>query len=666
MQSTPQWQFDSFRVDAQESTLWRGDEPVAVTRKALVLLMTLLGRPGSLFTKAELFETVWAGSVVSDAALSRLIHELRVALGDDAGAPRYIATAHRLGFRFIAPVVFAPAAGAGEPLSLSASSSRSKRLVGRDEQLDGLDDALVKVRAGQRQVVLVTGEAGIGKTALVQAFIDRHAGHGDLRIAQGRCVDQYGPGEAHLPILEALEQLSAQVGTPAMLAVLLRYAPNWLAQLPWLAQDAGAAAPAAAEPGEVTPQRMLREITQALEVLAAQVPMVLWLEDLHWSDPSSLALIAFLAGRRDPARLMLIGSFRPADAQLGGSPLRGLGLRLTQRGQASEIELGLLDAAAVTMYLQQRLGPTARVAFDELGAFVHRRTEGHALFVVATVDDLVARGALQQDGGDWSLRGPVAELGIGLAGSLLRLVNDRIERLAADDRRLVEAAAVAGADFSVAALAAALQATVADTEERCARLAAQGQFLRSRASVAWPDGTLAPAYGFLHAVYWQGVHEQVPLSRRADWHRRIGLRQEQAYGAQCSTIAAELAMRFEIARDNERTLRYLEMAGAGALSRCAYPECIELLRNALALVGERPAEQQARLELDLLLPLGAALMAAQGYASNEVDESYRRALQLCAVCGRPGELERVTRGQWNVSFLRADLAGALALAAKLL
>ena len=655
------WRFGPFEVDPQEHQLWRDGRLVPVTRKSMALLTTLLGRPGKLFTKAELFDTVWAGSVVTDAALSRVIHELRVALGDDAGAPRYIATAHGLGFRFIAPLL----QEADAPAGATPSAAADTRLVGRERELAFLEQALADARVGKRQVVFVTGEAGIGKTALVETFIGRHAGRSDLWTAQGRSIEQYGTSEAYLPILEALENLARQVGAEGLREVLVRYAPTWLAQLPWLAHDADPAALQRALAGS-TAQRMLREITQALEVLAAQRPIVLWLEDLHWSDHSSLAVVSFLAGRRDPARLLVVGSFRPGDAQSADSPLHGLALRLAQRGQARELALGLLDARAIAAYLNTRFAQAPRLQVDELSAFIHRRTEGNALFTVAMVDDLVLRGRLDREGDSWLLKGSVASLGTGLPDSLRQLVHDQIEHLGDADRRLVEAAAVAGTDFCAAAVAAALQAETADVEDRCLRLVQQGRFLRARAPVSWPDGTVSAGFGFRHALYWQGTHERVTQSRRAEWQRRIGLREEQAYGAQGAMIAAELAMRFEAAHDIERSLRYLQMAGASALMRYAYLECIDLLRHALGLVSRLPAEQQPRQELELLLPLGAALMAAQGYASDDVETTYRRALQLCRLCSRPGDLERVLRGLWNVAFLRADLERARAAADELL
>ena len=139
---------------------------------------------------------------------------------------------------------------------------------------------------------------------------------------------------------------------------------------------------------------MLREIAHALEVLAAEKTIVLWLEDLHWSDPSSLAVVSFLAGRREPSKLLIVASFRPADALAASSPLQGLKLQLVQRGQASELVVDLLDERAVAAYLGLRLGASSRVALPELAAFVFRRTDGNALFTVAMVDDLMRRGLL--------------------------------------------------------------------------------------------------------------------------------------------------------------------------------------------------------------------------------------------------------------------------------
>ena len=672
MVTVQRWRFGPFEVDAGEHRLLRDGEPVAVTHKALALLTELLRRPGRLVTKTELFETVWAGRVVTDAALSRVIRELRVALGDDAAAPRYIATAHGLGFRFVAVVAVESSTpdvadtSAAEALPNARLDGRLEwQLVRRDAELAVLDQALAEARLGKRRVVFITGEAGIGKTALVEAFLERHAA--GLCWAQGRCIEQYGTGEAYLPILEALEGLARQTGAAALRGVLARYAPAWLALLPWLAHDTGPALlPHKPSHPAITPQRMLREIAQALEVLATERPVLLWLEDLHWSDPSTLAVVSFLAGRREPARLLLAATFRPGDAHAAETPLPGLVSQLRQRKQAQELALQRLDADAVESYMALRFDSVRSATLGALAAFVHQRTEGNALFTVAMVDDLLRRGLLEPTRDGCRLTAPLAQLGDVLPESLRHLVHEEIDRLSDVDRRLVEAAAVAGVDFSAAAVAAALQTDTATVEDRCTRLAEQGRLLRGRAATTWPDGTVASGFGFLHALYWRGTDDRVPEGRRAEWQLRIGLAQERAYGAQLSTIAAELAMRFEAGRDAERSVRYFRLAAAGALARGAYQEGIDHLRHALAALPRLLPAQQPRVALDVLLTLGAALMTVQGYASVEVEATYQRALALCHASGGPGDLDRIQRGLWNVWFSRADLARARETAEALL
>lgn len=659
------WHFGPFEMDLHEQRLWRDGQVLPITRKAFALLTALITRPATLVTKAELFSSVWAGSVVTDGALSRAIRELRIALDDDATQPRYIETAHGLGYRFVAQLASSPKSQS-PPLRTLAPM---RWLVGREIELQQLNAALGAARAGQRQVVFVSGEPGVGKTALVEAFMAGNAELDDLCLAQGRCIEQYGTREPYLPILEALEQLAGQVGADRLRQTLLRYAPAWLVQLPWLAYPDNPGEPAAVphtSPDTTTTLPMLRELAQALEVLASERPIVLWLEDLHWSDHCSLDALAFLAGRRDPGRLMLIASFRPGDAQARDNPLLGLTQQLSLRGQARILPLDRLSRGALADYLGRRFESAPELDIDALASFIHQRTEGNALFAVAMVDDLLRLGDLVKQASGWCLRGPITELAIGVPDSLRQLIHRQSVRLCEGDRRLLEAAAVAGADFSCALVAAALQMDVAQVEDGCAALAQSGRFLRTRPRVSWPDGSPSDAYGFVHALYWQAMHDQVSDSRRADWQRRMGLRQEQAYGDQCIQIATELAMRFEAAHDVPRSIQYLQWAATSALARRAYQAAVDSLHHALGIVRRQAAHSQSRVELDLLLSLGAAQMVTRGYASSEVMQTYQRALLLCRASDSPGELVRTLRGLWNVAFIRADLAQAHELADELM
>jgi predicted ATPase len=163
---------------------------------------------------------------------------------------------------------------------------------------------------GRRQVVFLAGEAGIGKTTFVQAFLDFVADAGAARIGRGQCVEQYGAGEPYLPIFEALSRLSRQALDDTLIEVLHKFAPTWLAQMPELLTSEDRSRLQGETQG-VTQQRMLREMMQALEAFVAESMLVLIIEDLHWSDFSTLGLISAIARRAEPARLLLVGTCRP-------------------------------------------------------------------------------------------------------------------------------------------------------------------------------------------------------------------------------------------------------------------------------------------------------------------------------------------------------------------
>src|SRR5262249_53289341 len=151
---------------------------------------------------------------------------------------------------------------------------------------------------------------GIGKTALLDAFLERVAVDESVWIGRGQCIEHFGPGEAYLPLFAALGQLCCESSHEQLRRVLGRYAPMWLAQLPALL-SASERETLQRQTVGATRERMLREIAEALEALTADIPLVLALEDLHWSDPSTVELLAFLARRRRLARLFVVGTYRP-------------------------------------------------------------------------------------------------------------------------------------------------------------------------------------------------------------------------------------------------------------------------------------------------------------------------------------------------------------------
>jgi predicted ATPase len=165
--------------------------------------------------------------------------------------------------------------------------------VGREAELQQLHERLDQALRGERQTIFVTGEAGIGKTTVVETFVAQLATREDLCIMQGQCVELYGAGEAYLPMLEAMEQ-ACRTGGEQLRALLRQYAPTWLVQMPSLL-SLPEREQLQRELRGITRERMLREATRTIEALTVKKALVLILEDLHWSDYSTLDLLAYLA-----------------------------------------------------------------------------------------------------------------------------------------------------------------------------------------------------------------------------------------------------------------------------------------------------------------------------------------------------------------------------------
>ena len=549
--------FGDFRLALATDRIWRGSTPLKLTAKAFSVLRYLALHPERVVSKAELFDAAWPGVVVSDWALATCVREIRRVLGDVARRPHVLETVHGRGYRFIAAFSAAPS-GNGTPPPVRDPESES-RLVGRQTESRQLLDRLESARSGRRQIVLVTGEPGIGKTALVDEFLTEAAGRSDVWIARGQCVEQYGAGEAYLPVLEALGRLGRTPDGPFVKATLERHAPTWLIQLPALLCPEEVHALQARVAG-VLQERMRRELAQALEVLTADRTIILVLEDLHWADPSTLALASALAQRTEPARLLVVGTYRSAEAGRDGASPQRLALDLRGHASCHEMVLPLLDEPAVADYLHARF-PRAPLP-PQLARVLHQRSDGHPLFLVSIVQEMVARGVLSSEA--WTFSGNLDAPVPATPDGIRQLVAGQRARLQPPTRLVLEAASVAGVEFSAAEVAAALQSDVATVEEQCHRLVEHQLFLRAASVSEWPDGTVAARYAFLHAVYQELWLEGVSVGRRREWHLRIGERKDAAWGPRAGEIAAELAVHFEQGRDVPRALRYLQQAGENA------------------------------------------------------------------------------------------------------
>lgn len=648
--------FGPFRLDPLNNALWRGEEQLVLRPMAVKVLLMLAAYAGEVVTKEEIFKRVWAGTRVTDTVLRVCIREIRQALEDSAQAPHYIETIGRQGYRFIGI-----ANGAQSSASSLQKAIAPEPIVGRAHEVTRLQQWFHHVGHGERQIIFVTGEPGIGKTTVVDLFLARTRTTGLIRIGRGHCVEYYGKGEAYLPILDAFVRLSREPGGARLLAILNRYAPTWLRQMPALLSTEEFTQ-LQSRTQDTTPQRMLREMAEVLEVLTADRPFILVLEDLHWSDDSTVALIAALAQRSERAQLMVLCTYRPSDLA-STHPLWTLKQELQLRSQWKELSLNLLKEQDVMTYVAKQF-PEHPVP-EKLAQAIYQRTEGNPLFMVNVVTALVeqehhgtANGRRSDSLNSQQLRIPE---------NLQQTIAQRVARLAPDERSILETASVAGREFTAAVVATAMKKKQTEIEERCGELARHKQFIHVKGTVEWPNGTVTESYEFIHALYQESLYERVTGGKRVELHQRVGERLEQGYSNHRNEVAAELAMHFEQGRDFSRTVQYLGQTAENANQRCAYPEAIRHLSKALEFLKKFPDNlERAQREIMLQIAFGTSLTATKGYAAPEVKSAYDRARELCLQVGETPQLVLILRGLSAFYYVRAELQTARAIAEQLL
>lgn len=657
--------FGAFCLDRSNECLWRGAQVIKLRPKAFLVLNQLITQPGQLVTKEQLFAAVWPETFVGDAVLKVAIRELRDALDDNPKTPEYIETAHRRGYRFIGQIAETAPQPAkhdvlrseifGGPLP-QQTGYRSWEFVGRGDALSLLKNSLQLMLAGTPQLVFITGEAGIGKTALVDMFASQIAAN--IRIGRGQCLEQYGTSEAYLPVLDAMSRLCRQ--SVEVVDKLRTHAPMWLAQMPSFIRASEREA-LNREVAGATRERMLREIAGAFEAVAADAPLVLILEDLHWSDYSTLDLISFLANQRHTAQLMVIGTYRPVELMRSKHPLKAVKQELLAKQLCQELSLEYLSEELVGTYLSLRF-PANRFP-TELAALIHDKTEGNPLFLVNAVDYLIAVGAIVEDAVGWTLGVELERVEVGVPRSVMEMIERQLDQLSEDEKRMLEVASAAGIEFSSPAVEAALEDNRIAIEARCYELARRGQFIQERGVEELPNGESVVRYGFIHALYQNVLYDRLSTAKRGQMHQRIGERGEEIYGERVTEIAPELAMHFERSRDYKRAAHYLEQAAHNAIRRFAYREAVALAKRGLHLLSLLPdTVERAQQELGLQLTIGLPLAATKGYAHPDVGSAYTRARELCGRLDETPELPKVLWGLWAFHMLRAELATAREIA----
>jgi DNA-binding winged helix-turn-helix (wHTH) protein len=615
--------FGRFRLDTVNHCLWRGEERAAVTPKAFDVLRYLVEHSSRLVTQEELLEALWPETYVNPEGIRKYILEIRKVLGDRPDQPAFIETFPKRGYQFVAPVTEDT-----KPARWESLPQPTGNIVGREAGLARLDSYLRRALGGQRQVVFLTGEAGIGKTTLVDMFQRRESQTPNLGIARGQCIEGFGGIEAYYPMLEALGSLLQNAESGSFIQVLAKRAPTWLVQFPALVKLEQKESLLREILGS-TRERMVREICEALEIITAETPLMVVLEDLHWADPSTLDLISALARRRESARLLLVGTYRPVDVVLSQSPLKTLKQDLLVRNLCHEIALECLEESDVADYLARTFAPESIPSgFPNM---IHHNSGGNPLFMIAIVQDMLNKGLIVEDQGKLILTVPIEEVYPGIPETLQQMLEIQLEHLSPEDRKILQSGSVAGERFSIWAASSMLDEPPASIESRCDWLAGRDRFIRSAGVHDAPNGSPSAHYEFRHSLYRQALYRSLSDLNRSELHLRLGQRLMPICTAGKPELASELASHFEAGRDYNWAAHFLMLAAENTQKRFSSHDSIQILRQALDLITGLGASTRIELAIQIHQRIGDAQFAL-GQMSASV-ESYETAAVLAGQAG---------------------------------
>jgi len=544
--------------------------------------------------------------------------------------------------------------------SLSAASAPSigsgarGTTVGRAAERAKLRAAFETAGAGRGMMQCVTGEAGLGKTTLVEEVLaEIQQANPASRIARGRCSERLAGAEAYLPFLEALDSLIR--ASPALARVMKADAPSWYVQL--AASHDGSVERLIREAPAVSQERMKRELSIFLQEVSASNPLVLFFDDLHWADTSTVDILAYVGTKLASMPLFIVAAYRSSEMRLRTHPFLPVALELQARGVCQELPLGFLTADDIETYLDLEFrGHGFPRAFASL---LFAKTEGNPLFMTDVVRDLRDSKVIDKDAGRWALVRSVPEIENDLPETVRSMIQRKVAQLGDSDRRLLVAASAQGYSFDSAVLARALAIDPGDVEERLQALDQTYGFVKYSKEDELPDQTLTLRYRFVHVLYQNALYATLTPSRRASLSAAIAGALVAFHGDKSATIAAELAFLYQAARDWPRASEHFLKAARNAARIFANQEAIALCRRGLDMTRRTPdSSERARQELKLQMTLGPSLMTVKGFAATETLQTHVRAEALAEQLGDDAQLFRVLFGLAIVSVVRAEYGKA--------
>ena len=620
---------------------WEGRRAAALRqyRTCLTVIEAELGVEPGVETK-QLYEAIRAGEIPEP--------EPALTGSQEAGASHAFAMA--------SPVVVAAETGDADALPLA--------FVARREELVRLEGFLARALAGQGQAVFVTGEAGSGKTALMQEFVRRAiARYPNLIVAAANCNSFTGSSDPYLPFRELLNQLAGDYEADAAgilppeafarrkrafnkvaASVVVNYGSNLIGTIvpnatllahatDGVRQQIESIMLNPAGNGMVAPEQFREQASQVLLKLASHRPLFLVLDDLQWIDTASAELFFHIARRLEGSPILLTGTYRPHEitrgSERGRHPLapvinelqRYSGAILIDLDQASETE-GEEFVSAVLDQFPNRLRPEFRTA-------LFRHTDGHPLFTVELLRGLQERGDLIRDNNGYWVESAHVDWNK-LPTRVEGMIAERISQLDSAQQELLAIASVEGETFTAEVLAQAqgfpVRSMVKILGEELDR---RSQLVRA-VGAEHSYGRRLSRYRLRHFLFQRYIYLRLDQSEQTYLHEEVGTALEVIYGQDASTIAVELAHHFERAGRIEKSAHYRMLAAQQAMAVSSFTDAINHCRQGLAQIATLPnTSERARAELGFQVVLGTALQSYGGLSVQEAEPVYERALELC-------------------------------------
>ena len=611
--------FEGFELHLNAGELRRNGSVVRLQEKPFQLLSLLLETPGELVTREAIRQRLWGTEtyVEFDDSLNHAVRKLREALKDSAENPRFIETKPRRGYRFVAPLE-----GIGQ--------SRRPMHVGREQELAELHRWLDEARSSGGSMLCISGEPGIGKTTLAGAFLAEVTKDLLCYVGRGRCSERLVGTDAYLPIFESLENMLRGAVGIAVGAILKQTAPSWCAELPpellpveW--PDAAALAEARA----ASQERRKREFAAFLNALTRERAVILFLDDLHWADVSTVDLLSYVVPRSRAIPVCFLGTYRPSDLALSHHPFLDLKLELQAQRLSRELELAPLGLQDVRSFIDLQFPGNAFP--PDFASWIFERTEGHSLFLADLLRALAEAGVVAERDGRWESVRSLAEAGASLPVSVRGMVERKIGRLSGEHRRLLEAASVEGHEFHSAVLGRVLGIDTAELEDSLEELSGKHYLVRFCGEREFPDKTFTLCYAFSHALYQSALYAKQSPTRRAALSAATADTLAACYRGAEDEIASRLGYLYEAARKWDRAAEFMLAGARNAAKQSAHRESATLALRAIEAAGRMDGPERDRRRLEATLQLAQTRQSLSNWQESIAD--FESAASIAIACG---------------------------------